>query len=123
MKYNTLRTAAKSKSQLEGHQLKLHSDYLDVLRHLGPSDHPMSVILALDEFNIYHLPHRDWHWKEMKFVTGGKGELIMFKAECLHSGGECESDHEGILLFAYVTNRQEDIPQVSVELYSFDSNG
>jgi hypothetical protein len=59
----------------------------------------------------------------MKFVEVRKDEMIVFKAECLHSGGERESDHEGFRLFAYVTNRQEDIPQDVVELYSFDSNG
>ena len=52
-----------------------------------------------------------------------KGELIAFKAECLHSGGELESDHEGFRLFAYVTNSKEDIPQDVVELHFFDSDG
>jgi hypothetical protein len=122
VKYNTLKTATKSKSQLEGHEGKLHSDFHDILQHLGPSDHQMLVIIAHDEFNIYHLPHRDCNRKEMKFVEVGKGKVIAFKAECLHSGGEHLSDHEGFQLFAYVTNRQDDIPQDVVELYSFDSN-
>ncbi len=52
-----------------------------------------------------------------------KGEVIKFKAECLHLGGEHVSDHEGFWLFAYVTNREEDIPKDEVELYEFDSNG
>ena len=53
----------------------------------------------------------------------GKGEVIAFKADCLHSGGERVSDHEGFRLFAYVTNRKEDIPNDEVQLYDFDSNG
>ena len=81
------------------------------MRHLGPSDHPMLVIIALHEFNIYHLPRRDCNQKEMEFVKVGKGEVIAFKAECLHSGGERVSDHEGFRLFAYVTNREEDFPK------------
>ena len=95
VKYNALKTAATSRPQFKGHYGRLHSDYHDILRHLGPSDHPMSVIIALDEFNIYHLPRRDCNRKEMKFVKVGKGEVITFKAECLHSGGERASDHEG----------------------------
>ena len=86
VKYNALKTAAMLKSQFKGHYGKLHSDYCDILQHLGPSDHPMSVIIALDEFNIYHLPCRDCNQKELKFVKVGKGEVISFKAECLHLG-------------------------------------
>ena len=96
VKYNALKTVAKSKSQLEGHEGKLHSGFHDILRHLGLSDHPMSVIIAHDEFNIYHLPRRDCHQKEMKFVEVGKGEVMAVKAECLHPGGQRLSDHEGI---------------------------
>ena len=58
----------------------------------------------------------------MKFVKVGKGEVIAFKAECLHLGRERISDHEGFRLFAYVTNREEDIPKDEVEFY-VDSNG
>ncbi len=123
VKYNALKTATMSKSQFKGHYGRLHSDYHDILQHLGPSDHPMLVIIAFDEFNIYNLPHRDCNRKEMKFVKVGKGEVIAFKAECLHLGGEHVSDHEGFQLFAYVTNRKEDIPNDEVQLYDFDSNG
>ena len=59
VKYNALKTAATSRPQFKGHYGRLHSDYRDILRNLAPSDHPISVIIALDEFNIYHLPHRD----------------------------------------------------------------
>jgi hypothetical protein len=123
VKYNALKTAATSMSQFKGHNGRLHSDYRDILRHLGPSDHPMSVIMALDDFNIYYLPRRDCNRKEMKFVKVGKGDVIAFKAECLHSGGERISDHEGFRLFAYVTNRKEDIPNDEVQMYDFDSDG
>jgi hypothetical protein len=95
VKYNALKTAATLMSQFKGHNGRLHSDYRDMLQHLGLSDHPMSVIIARDDFNIYHLPRRDCNGKEMKFVKVGKGEVIAFKAECLHSGGERVSDHEG----------------------------
>ena len=122
VKYNALKTAAMSLSQLEGHCGKLHSDYCYILRHLGPSDHPMSVIIALDEFNLYHLPRRDCNQKEMEFLKVEKGEVIAFKAECLHSGGEHVSNHEGFQLFAYVTYRKEDIPKDEVHIYNFDSN-
>ena len=80
------KTTATLGSQLEGHHRRLHSDYHDILQHLGPSDHPMSVIIALDEFNLYHLPRRDCNRKEMEFVKVEKGEVIAFKPECLHSG-------------------------------------
>jgi hypothetical protein len=123
VKYNALKTAAMSESQLKGHNGKLHSDYRDILRHLGPSDHPMSVIIALDEFNLYHLPSRDCNQKDMEFVKVGQGEVIAFKAECLHSGGERVSDREGIRLFAYVTKREDDIPSDEVQIYNFDSDG
>ena len=53
----------------------------------------------------------------------GKGEVIAFKAECVHSGGKRVSDHEGFRVFAYVTKREDDIPKDEVELYEFDSNG
>ena len=53
----------------------------------------------------------------------GKGEVIAFKAECLHSGGERVSDREGFRLFAYVTNREDDIPKDKVQIYNFDSDG
>ena len=95
VKYKALKTAAMLGSQLKGHYGKLHSDYHDILGHLGPSDHPMLVIIVLDEFNLYHLPRRDGNQKEMEFVTVEKGEVIAFEAECLHLGGECVSDHEG----------------------------
>lgn len=123
VKYNALKTAAMSVSQLEGHCGKLHSDYCDILRHLGPSDHPMSVIIALDEFNLYHLPRRDCNRKEMEFVKVEKGEVIAFKAECLHSGGERVSDRDGFRLFAYVTKKKVDIPKDEVQIYDFDSDG
>ena len=59
----------------------------------------------------------------MKFVKVGKGEVITFKADCLHSGGEHVSDHEGFRLFAYVTKREDDIPKDEVQIYDFDSDG
>ncbi len=59
----------------------------------------------------------------MKTLKVGKGEVIAFKAECLLSGGGPVSDHKGFRLFAYVTNRKEDIPNDEVQLYDFDSNG
>jgi hypothetical protein len=65
VKYDALKTALKSKSQLEDHKGTLHPDFLDFLRHLGPSDHQMLVTLALNEFNIYHLLCRDCHQEEM----------------------------------------------------------
>ena len=105
VKYNALKTAATLGSRLKGYYGRLHSDYHDILRHLGPSDHPMSVIIALDEFNLYHLPRRDCNQKEMEFVKVEKGEVIAFKAECLHSGGERVSDRDGFRLFAYVTKK------------------
>ena len=123
VKYNALKTAATSGSQLKGHYGRLHSDYRDILRHLGPSDHPLSVIIALDEFNLYHLPSRDCNRNDMKFLKVEKGEVIAFKAECLHSGGERVSDHEGFRLFAYVTKREDDIPKDEVQIYDFDSDG
>ena len=103
VKYNAVKTATTSMSQFKGHNQRLHSDYRNILQHLGPSDHPMSVIIALDDLNIYHLPRRDCNRKEMEFVKVEKGEVIAFKAECLHSGGERVSDRDGFRLFAYVT--------------------
>ena len=53
----------------------------------------------------------------------GKGEVIAFKADCLHSGGERVSDNEGFRLFAYVTKIKVDIPKDEVQIYDFDSDG
>ena len=58
----------------------------------------------------------------MKLMEVKKSELIAFKAECLHSGGERVSDHEGFRLFAYVTKREDDIPKDEVQIYDFDSD-
>jgi hypothetical protein len=57
VKLGALKTLPHCPSQYQGHNNKFHSDYLSNYPEITPAQRPVSVILALDQFDFMYLPH------------------------------------------------------------------
>ena len=123
LKFGALKSAPNAKSQYEGHFQRLHSDYPDAIRALPPDLRPLSVIVALDGFELIRLPHRFARREEMITSTVLPGEAVYFTGECLHSGGVNQKDHPVYRLFFYMCSRIQDVPQGRVRLFNWNGEG
>jgi hypothetical protein len=71
---------------------------------------PISIIVATDAFNFIYLPTKMSSRSELIHTTVSPGQMIMFTNNCLHSGGENNTPHTTIRLFAYFASQSSDIP-------------
>jgi hypothetical protein len=65
IKYGALKTNPNCPSQYEGHDHCLHSDYKSFFNDLLPDQRPVSLIMALDEFEFIYLPALTMNRKEL----------------------------------------------------------
>ena len=119
-KVGALKTLAGSGSQFDDHGQKLHSDYPDHLLRIPVNEQPMSVILAIDDFEFLYLPDRTLTYDNIERKTVRRGEAAIFTNTCLHSGGENPGDMDAYRLFAYLTSFAADLPDKTVTLYDWD---
>ena len=123
LKVGAMKTAPNSGSQYEQHGQRLHSDYRPSLQNVPESEQPMSAILSLDDFILFHLPEGKSNKNEVQELHVKSGELVVFKCGFLHSGGPHPGgEKESFRLFAYMAFLDADI-QKKVELYSWDESG
>jgi hypothetical protein len=87
VKLGALKTLPHCPSQYEGHNNRFHSDYSSNYPEIAPAERPVSVILALDPFDIQYLPHISQKRRDIVHLTVPAGHAIIFTEACLHSGG------------------------------------
>jgi ectoine hydroxylase-related dioxygenase (phytanoyl-CoA dioxygenase family) len=101
VKYGAIKSFAGCPSQFEGHDNRFHTDYSSFYPKLPPHERPVSIILALDDFEFTYLPHSTLPRKDIVSIKVPPGHAIFFTNACLHSGGPNYSQTNKIRLFAY----------------------
>ncbi len=114
IKYGALKSNPHCLSQLQGHTYFLHSDYKSFFNDTPPHQRPVSVIMALDEFNFIYLPVLTMKRKELVEINVPAGYSIVFMNACLHSGGANNSDQTKFCIFAYMVSDWNQIPNNAV---------
>ena len=94
IKYGALKTEPNCPSQYEGHGHHLHLDYKSFYNDLLPEQRPVSVIMALNEFEFIYLPVLTMKRKDLVNVTVPAGHSIVFTNTCLHFGGANNNDQK-----------------------------
>jgi hypothetical protein len=61
-----------------------------------PNQRPVSVIMALNEFEFIYLPFLTMKKKELVQITVPAGHSIVFTHACLHSGGTNNTDQKNL---------------------------
>jgi hypothetical protein len=69
IKYGALKTNLHCPSQYEGRNHCLHSDYKSFFNNILPSQRPVSMIMALDEFEFIYFPVLTMKRKELVQIT------------------------------------------------------
>jgi hypothetical protein len=110
IKYRALKTASREGSQYRIHLDKLHSDYQLECRNRPPQQYPISIIVALNAFQLIYLPTKFSSRKELVTTTVAPGQMVWFTDECLHSGGPNDMDDTVYHLFAYMASHPSNIP-------------
>ena len=101
IKYGALKTNPNCPSQYEGHDHCLHSDYKSFFNDLLPDQRPVSLIMALDEFEFIYLPALTRNRKELVNITVPAGHSILFTNACLHS---CGANNNNSFFFGVCTH-------------------
>jgi hypothetical protein len=112
----------KSPVQIDGHYVKLHSDYTaNVLERL-PDERPLSIIVAVDPFRLQYLPSQEMKRKNIKRLHVNQGKMVMFTNTCLHSSDTNKFYEFRLRLFAYLVIHDRDFPKNEVVLYDWTAN-
>jgi hypothetical protein len=111
VKVGAIRTLPRTMSQFEGLNGRLHSDYDNALAlEYSPELRPMSLLVALDGFKFLYLPSQDLPRSQILEQFVASRQMVCFTHECLHAGGENDTDEIVYRLFAYACAKKEDIP-------------
>ena len=97
-------------SQYEGCGRRLHSDYFDCVNKRPPLERPMSLLVALDEFEFMYLWNRQDSREKIDTITVRPGIGLAFTNYCLHAGGKNKSGKVCFRLFAYLVRDPVDYP-------------
>ena len=119
VKLGALKTLPHCPSQYEGHNNRFHSDYSSNYPEIAPAERPVSVILALDPFEIQYLPHISLTRRDIVHLTVPAGHAIIFTEACLHSGGANTSSNHLYRLFAYMVSSAAHFPVNQVFKYDW----
>lgn len=122
IKYGALMSMPRCPSQYQGHDNRLHSDYQQLYSNITPNQRPISIILALDDFNFIYLPSLTAAREEMISLQVPPGHGLIFTNNCLHSGGENDSNNIKYRLFAYMASDPAHIPHNNVTIYNWSSD-
>jgi len=117
VKGGAIMSAPHAPAQLDGHEGKLHSDYLADVSQRPLDERPVSIIVGIDPFAFKYLPSQSMMRKDIQTVHVREGEMIMFNNACLHSGDKNESNAYQVRLFAYMVSNKKDFPPHKVMLY------
>ena len=116
-KLAVVRSAPNAKSQYEGNQNRLHSDYDCIVNLRPPHERPVSLMVALDEFNFMYLHSRAHARKQIITQSVKPGQAVAFTNYCLHAGGPNDTNEYRHRLFAYMVSHIVDLPDNRV--YNF----
>jgi len=119
VKLGALKTLPHCPSQYKGHNNRFHSDYSSNYPEIAPAERPVSVILALDPFEIQYLPHISLTRRDIVHLTVPAGHAIIFTEACLHSGGANTSSNHLYRLFAYMVSSAAHYPLNQVFKYDW----
>ena len=107
-KVGALRTAPGSRSQYEKMNSQLHADYSEEVLSRPECERPMSMIMALDDFEfMYKLDVDD---EKINTLTVHGMQAIAFTNELFHAGGENKTNTHVYRLFAYIVSNRADFP-------------
>jgi hypothetical protein len=121
VKLGALKSLPNCPSQYEGHNNRFHSDYSSHYPEIAPAARPVSVILALDPFEIQYLPHISLTRRDIVHLTVPAGHAIIFTDACLHAGGANNSTKTLFRLFGYMVSTTAHFPVNQV--FKYDWNG
>ncbi len=85
-------------------------DYSSHYPEIAPAERPVSVILALDPFEIQYLPHISLTRGDIVHLTVPAGHAIIFTDACLHAGGANNSTKTLFRLFGYMVSTTAHFP-------------
>ena len=122
VKYGAIKSFAGCPSQFEGHDNRFHTDYSSFYPELPPHERPVSIILALDDFEFIYLPHSTLPRKDIVSIKVPPGHAIFFTNACLHSGGPNFSQNNKIRLFAYMVSNRVHLPMNQVFNYEWSND-
>lgn len=110
-----------AQSQYDGCNKRLHSDYPENVNKRPPNERPVSLLVALDEFDFMYLKDRNNCRGDIITQPIYPQQAVMFTNYCLHAGGRCTSAKVCYRLFAYMVSNVADIPQGTVQYYYWES--
>lgn len=117
VRFGVLKTAPKGASQFEHHHGRLHSDYDDSVYQLPYDERPVSLIVALDPFELMYLPDYRKSYMHIETLHVRAFNGVCFTNRCLHSGGPNLTDKTALRLFAYMVSRECDFPSNEIWLH------
>jgi len=120
IRYSVLKSGPGIRSQYEGCGRELHSDYSREVEYEIPDDRPVSMIIALDEFEFVYLQDRNHHREQLRIQKIYPLQMIVFTNYCLHAGGANPSNKECIRIFAYMVSNPAHLPINSISYYKWD---
>ena len=89
---------------------RLHCDYDDSVNLRAPHDRPVSLMVAIDPFEIIYLNNRTDCRRDIITQAVHRGQAIAFTNYCLHAGGVNNTPNVCYRLFAYIASNPIDIP-------------
>ncbi len=119
VKGGAILSAPNAPAQIDGHYEKLHSDYTADVLERPPDERPISIIVAVDPFELQYLPSQEMKEKDIKRLNVNQGEMVIFTNTCLHSGDTNESDNYRLRLFGYMVSHEEDFQKNKVMFYDW----
>jgi hypothetical protein len=112
-KVGALRMALNAKSQYEKCGNVLHSDYREKVLKQPVEEQPLSMIVALDDFEFF-CKLESTETEEYQTTTVKRKQGIAFTNGLFHAGGPNKTDKYVYRLFAYITSNDADYPPGTV---------
>jgi hypothetical protein len=113
----TLQTQPNTPSQCKKSGDQLHADCPETVKVQDSGEHPMSIIMALDEpFKFLYEDKdnddndEDVDENDICELIVNKGHVIAFTDESFHAGGDNSTEKTIYCLFAYVVSNKKDYP-------------
>lgn len=113
VKYGAIKSLPGCPSQFKGHMNKFHLDYSSTYTKLRPDQRPMSIILALDDFEFMYLPHSTLARKDIVCMTVPPAHAICLTNVCLHSDGPNNSLDNKVRFFAHMASNYSHFPSTN----------
>ena len=110
LRYGIIKTLPFGRSQFFLHGNRGHCDFGNEVYRLPPDERPVSMMVALDDFDLIYLPNMSLPDSQMRVLTTLKHNAVKFTNACLHSGGENATAEPKYRIFVYAVSRTVDFP-------------